>query len=60
MLKELKCKCGGSFEDMYAIKEGARKGLYCGCCGKWQKWLGKNGYNLIKLYENKIINKTNK
>jgi len=31
------------------MQKDNHKGLYCSNCGKWQKWLGKNEYNLLKI-----------
>ena len=45
-------KCGGS--DFFVEVNGNNTGLYCQCCGKWQKWLTKDE---ARLYEHGLINK---
>lgn len=41
---------------MFVEIQGNRKGLYCGKCGKWIKWLNKNEFRIIKYQNVKIIN----
>ena len=32
-----------------------RIGLYCGECGKWQKWISKQEFQIAKFNDIKII-----
>ena len=51
---EKKCnKCGGT--DLFIEIEGNRRGLYCGKCGKWQKWITKDELQIAKFRNLKII-----
>ena len=43
-------KCGGS--DFFVEVNGNNTGLYCQCCGKWQKWLTKDE---IRLYDHGLL-----
>ena len=45
--------CGST--DVFTKEKGAQTGLYCGDCGKWIKWVGKDEKNLIERWieENK-------
>ena len=40
---------------MFTKEKGTQTGLYCGDCGKWIKWVGKDEKNLIERWiaENK-------
>lgn len=54
----LNCKCGNLDPSKFkVIVEGTRKGLYCAVCGKWQKWLSKDEYNLAIMQNLEIITK---
>lgn len=45
-------KCNNSISDsFFLLEKGNQRGLYCGECGQWQKWLGKNEYNLFHFLE---------
>ena len=40
-MKEYKCpKCNS--KNLFVKKVGNNTGLYCGDCGAWIKWVGKN------------------
>lgn len=41
-----KCKSG----DVFIDTSGNQTGLYCGDCGRWIKWLGKEEIRLAKRY----------
>ena len=48
-MKEFSChKCGS--KDVFIDVRGSQKGLFCGDCGAWIKWLGKQEYALAKRY----------
>lgn len=51
-------KCGSS--KLFVEIQGQRKGLYCGECGKWQKWITKQELQVAKFKGLKIINKEDK
>lgn len=53
-----KCKCGST--NLFVEIQGARKGLYCGECGRWQKWITKQELQVAKFRKMKIINKGDK
>ena len=38
-------KCGST--DVFIDENGNHKGLYCGDCGKWIKWLTKEEVRLV-------------
>lgn len=49
-----KCyKCNS--EKLYVEIQGNRRGLYCGNCGKWQRWITKQELQIAKFREYKII-----
>lgn len=45
--------CGST--DVFTKEKGTQTGLYCGGCGKWIKWIGKDEKNLVERWiaENK-------
>lgn len=47
------CKSKNLFVEIQKDK----RGLYCGECGKWQKWLTKEELQICKFNDIKIINK---
>lgn len=52
----LKCdKCGST--NLFVEIQGTRRGLYCGDCGKWQKWITKPELQIAKFKNIKIIEK---
>ena len=53
-MKNYGCPHCGSI-DVFTKEKGAQTGLYCGDCGKWIKWVGKDEKNLIERWieENK-------
>ena len=53
-----KCKCGS--DKLFVEIQGQRKGLYCGECGRWQKWITKQELQVAKFRKMKIINKEDK
>lgn len=57
-MSNYKCKCGNT-SDFFIEHNLSQCGLYCGCCGKWIKWLNKDEERLFKHKQNdaKIINK---
>ena len=45
-----KCdKCGS--EKLFVEEQRNRRGLYCGECGKWQKWITKQELQILGKYE---------
>lgn len=40
-------KCNSS--NLFVSIQGTRKGLYCGECGKWQKWINKQEIRICKF-----------
>lgn len=45
-----KCsKCNS--EKLFVEIQGNRRGLYCGKCGKWQKWITKQELQILGKYE---------
>ena len=49
-----KCyKCNS--KKLYVEIQGNRRGLYCGNCGKWQKWITKQELQIAKFREYKIL-----
>lgn len=51
-------KCGSS--KLFVEIQGQRKGLYCGECGKWQKWITKQELQVAKFKGLKIVNREDK
>lgn len=41
--------------NLFVEIQGTRKGLYCGECGKWQKWLNKQEIQVVKFKGYKIL-----
>ena len=51
-------KCGRCSSDKLFVEiSGTRKGLYCGECGMWQKWITKQELQVCKFKGYKIIEK---
>ena len=51
-----KCnKCGSN--KLFIEIQGTRRGLYCGECGTWQKWITKDELQIAKYRGYKIIEK---
>ncbi len=48
-----KCKCGS--KELFVEIQGQRRGLYCGKCGKWQKWITKQELQVAKFKGIRII-----
>lgn len=49
-----KCnKCGS--EKLFVEIQGQRRGLFCGECGKWQKWITKQELQVAKFKGYKIL-----
>ena len=49
-----KCsKCDS--EEIFLEIQGNRIGLYCGKCGKWQKWITKQELQIAKFKGLKIL-----
>ena len=49
-----KCnKCNS--KKLFVEIQGNRRGLYCGECGKWQKWITKQELQIAKSKEYKIL-----
>ena len=42
-------------KDLFVEIQGNRRGLYCGNCGKWQKWIPKQELQIAKFRGLKII-----
>jgi transcription elongation factor Elf1 len=48
-VKEFACpKCNSA--DVFIKETGKQIGLYCGDCGKWIKWLGKEEQRLVERW----------
>lgn len=48
-MKIFECgKCGSG--DIYIKENGSQVGLYCGDCGRWLKWIGKDERQLVERY----------
>ena len=58
MLTEYCNKCRS--DKLFVETQGNRRGLYCGNCGKWQKWITKQELQIAKFRGYKIINKEDK
>jgi len=51
-----KCnKCNS--QKLFVEIQGTRRGLYCGECGAWLKWITKQELQVCKFKNYKIINK---
>lgn len=50
-----KCESNKLFVEI----QGSRRGLYCGECGTWQKWINKDELQIAKFRGYKIIKKEN-
>lgn len=49
-----KCsKCNS--EELFVEIQGNRRGLFCGKCGKWQKWITKQELQIAKFKGYKIL-----
>lgn len=46
-------KCNSN--DLFVEIQGQRRGLYCGNCGKWQRWITKEELQIAKFRGLKII-----
>lgn len=42
-------------KDLFVEIQGQRRGLYCGKCEKWQKWITKQELQVAKFKGLKII-----
>ena len=58
MLIECCNKCGS--DKLFVEIQGQRIGLYCGNCGKWQKWITKQELQIAKFKGVKIIREEDK
>lgn len=56
-MKEKCDKCNS--DQLFVEIQGTRKGLYCGNCGKWQKWITKQELQIAKFKGIKIIGDKN-
>ena len=52
-MKEKCDKCNS--ENLFVEIQGTRRGLYCGNCGKWQKWITKQELQVCKFKGYKIV-----
>ena len=53
---QTKCnKCNSN--KLFVEIQGTRRGLYCGECGKWQKWITREELQIAKFKGFKIIEK---
>ena len=53
---QTKCdKCNSN--KLFVEIQGTRRGLYCGECGKWQKWITREELQIAKFNGFKIIEK---
>lgn len=39
-------KCGSA--DLFVKEQSTQTGLYCGNCGAWQKWIGKEELRVVE------------
>ncbi len=46
-----KCSKCDSEKLLFVEIQGNRRGLYCGKCGKWQKWITKQELQILGKYE---------
>ena len=54
-----KCnKCNST--ELFVEIQGTRRGLYCGNCGKWLKWITKPELQVCKFKGYKILEKEGK
>ena len=56
-MKEKCDKCNS--DQLFVEIQGTRKGLYCGNCGKWKKWITKQELQIAKFKGIKIIGDKN-
>ena len=48
-MKEYSCsKCGSV--DLFIKENGSQRGLYCGDCGRWIKWVTKDEQRLVERF----------
>ena len=47
----MNCKNCGNVKDFKVREVEAHHGLYCGACGRWQKWLSKKERDRYKAQE---------
>jgi transcription elongation factor Elf1 len=48
-MKDYSCiKCNS--KDLFIDVKGTQTGLYCGDCGRWQKWLPKQEIILVNSF----------
>lgn len=48
-MKTFNCsKCGST--DVFLLEKGSQTGLYCGDCGNWIKWVGRDEKNLVERW----------
>lgn len=52
-MKENCSKCNS--KNLFVEIQGTRRGLYCGECGTWQKWITKQELQAAKFKGYKII-----
>ncbi len=53
---QTKCnKCNSN--KLFVEIQGTRRGLYCGECGKWQKWITREELQIAKFNGFKIIDR---
>lgn len=54
----MKEKCNKCESNKLFIEiQGTRRGLFCGECGRWQKWITKQELQVAKFKNFKIIEK---
>ena len=53
IMQEKCSKCDS--EELFVEIQGNRRGLYCGKCGKWQKWITKQELQIAKFKGYKIL-----
>ena len=46
-----KCSKCDSEKLLFVEIQGNRRGLYCGKCGKWQKWITKQELQILGKYQ---------
>ncbi len=54
-MKEKCNKCNS--KELFVEIQDTRRGLYCGNCGKWQKWITKQELQVAKFKGYKVIEK---
>lgn len=49
-------KCGS--KELFVLENHSHIGLYCGCCGRWLKWLNNEELLMLRGNKNLLISTT--